>query len=116
MIQLHRFSDASQLAYAACVYARVESDDGSVVVTLLTAKSKMAPIKHQSIPRLELNGAVLLTRLLEYSQPTSTQRQVSGNLRLDILDGGVGLATTTRTRLPNICRESCWRDPGEVRS
>lgn len=64
-LQLHGFSDASQVAYAACVYARVQQEDGTVKVTLLAAKTKVAPIKQQSIPRLELNGAVLLTRLLD---------------------------------------------------
>lgn len=63
-MQLHGFSDASQIAYAACVYVRVEQPDGSITVTLLTAKTKVAPVKQQSIPRLELNGAVLLARLM----------------------------------------------------
>lgn len=68
VIQLHGFSDASQLAYAACVYARVQHDDGSVTVTLLAAKTKVSPIKQQCIPRLELNGAVLLSKLLDECQ------------------------------------------------
>lgn len=68
VIQLHGFSDASQMAYAACVYARVQHDDGSVTVTLLAAKTKVSPIKQQCIPRLELNGAVLLSKLLDECQ------------------------------------------------
>lgn len=64
-LELHGFSDASARAFAACVYVRARRDDGSVTVTLLTAKTKVAPVKPQSIPRLELNGAVLLARLLQ---------------------------------------------------
>lgn len=64
VFELHGFSDASQLAYAACIYSRVQQNDGRFMVTLLAAKTKVAPIKQQCIPRLELNGAVLLTRLI----------------------------------------------------
>lgn len=63
-IQFHGFSDASKVAFSACLYARVVDEDGTVQVTLLAAKTKVAPIKQQSIPRLELNGAVLLSRLI----------------------------------------------------
>lgn len=63
-MQLHGFSDASTVAYAACVYMRVKHADNTVTVTLLAAKTKVAPIKQQTVPRLELNGAVLLSRLM----------------------------------------------------
>ncbi|XP_062534775.1 uncharacterized protein LOC134203952, partial [Armigeres subalbatus] len=65
ILQLHLFSDASELAYGACCYARSE-DDNRIRVQLLTSKSKVAPIatKH-SIARLELNAAVLSTRLFQ---------------------------------------------------
>lgn len=67
-MQLHGFSDASQIAYAACVYARERLADGTLRISLLAAKTKVAPIKQQCIPRLELNGAVLLNRLLDECQ------------------------------------------------
>ncbi|XP_063838111.1 uncharacterized protein LOC135087201 [Ostrinia nubilalis] len=62
--ELHGFCDASKIAYAAVVYLRIIDSDGIVHVTLIAAKSKVAPIKQVSIPRLELCGAVELTRLL----------------------------------------------------
>lgn len=64
-IQLHGFADASNVAYAAVVYARITDDENNVRVVLLTAKTKVCPIKIVSIPRLELCGAVLLTKLLK---------------------------------------------------
>ena len=64
LVELHGFSDASKLAYAAVVYLRLINDQGQVSVNLITSRTKVAPIKQVSIPRLELCGAVLLSRLL----------------------------------------------------
>lgn len=64
-LELHGFSDASNAAYAAVVYTRVLDKDGQTYVNLFTSKTKVAPIKQISIPRLELCGATLLTKLLK---------------------------------------------------
>lgn len=58
---IHGFADASQLAYGCCVYVRVATQNG-FQSTLLIAKSKVAPVVHQSLPRLELCAALLLSR------------------------------------------------------
>ncbi|XP_065088428.1 uncharacterized protein LOC135709910 [Ochlerotatus camptorhynchus] len=73
-IQIHIFADASQLAYGACAYVRSTNASGIVKVALLTAKSRVAPLKRQSIPRLELSGALLAAQLYE---------KVQSSLRLD---------------------------------
>ncbi|UYV63197.1 hypothetical protein LAZ67_2003405 [Cordylochernes scorpioides] len=64
-VQLHGFGDASEDAYAAAVYIRIPTDEG-VRVKLLASKTKLAPIRKMSIPRLELCAALLLTRLMKY--------------------------------------------------
>ncbi|CAG9126253.1 unnamed protein product [Plutella xylostella] len=61
--ELHIFTDASQVAYGASAFIRIICSDTSVIVKLLCSKGRVAPIKPISIPRLELNGAVMGARL-----------------------------------------------------
>ncbi|GFS59879.1 integrase catalytic domain-containing protein [Trichonephila clavipes] len=60
--ELHIFVDASKSSYGACVFVRtvVEND---VKVTLLRSKTRVAPLKSLTIPRLELMSCCLGARL-----------------------------------------------------
>ncbi|XP_043267662.1 uncharacterized protein [Venturia canescens] len=67
-VELHGFSDASQLAMGAAVYVRVSSAGDQTTVSLVCAKTKVAPITRLTIPRLELAAAVLLAKLTHHVQ------------------------------------------------
>ncbi|XP_008186006.1 uncharacterized protein LOC103310227 [Acyrthosiphon pisum] len=65
--ELLGFSDASEAAYAAAVYLRIDTGT-EVKCHLLMGKSKIAPARKISVPRLELCSAWLLARLLAFAQ------------------------------------------------
>ena len=58
-VTLHAFGDSSEKAYGAVIYARCENDNNEISVRLVASKSRVAPVKTVSIPRLELMAAVL---------------------------------------------------------
>ena len=57
------FADASRDAFGTCAYRRSETSSGKVNVKFVTAKSRVAPLKELTIPHLELQPAVLASRL-----------------------------------------------------
>ena len=67
-VQLHGFSDASEEAYSGVVYLCMVDSLQRVHTSLVTSKTKVAPIKRLTIPRLELCGARLLALLLHHVQ------------------------------------------------
>ena len=63
VLELHHFSDASQKAYGCCSYIRCINQNGQVDTALIISKSRVAPMKQLTVPRLELQAAVLSTRM-----------------------------------------------------
>ncbi|XP_037929405.1 uncharacterized protein LOC119663875 [Teleopsis dalmanni] len=61
--QLLIFTDASEKAFGSAAYLRAILKDGRIIVRLLCAKSRVAPLKKQTLPRLELCAAVLAAEL-----------------------------------------------------
>ncbi|CAH1277471.1 TRAF3 [Branchiostoma lanceolatum] len=62
-VQLHHFADASESGYGTASYIRLENQDGRVHCALLMGKARVAPLKKVTIPRLELNAAVVAVRV-----------------------------------------------------
>lgn len=63
-VTLIGFSDASTQAYAGVIYCRVVLPNGDVSVKFVCGKSKVTPLKTVSVPRAELLGAHLLSKLI----------------------------------------------------
>ena len=74
---LHGFCDASTKAYAAVVYLVKRNGDG-IHTRFVAAKTRVAPLKEVSIPRLELLAAVILARLI-----TTVRLALEGQLKID---------------------------------
>ena len=67
-IQLHLFSDASRSGYSSVAFLRLTDSDKQVYCAFVIGKSRLAPIREISIPRLELTAAVVSVRLSKIVQ------------------------------------------------
>ncbi|GFW54613.1 integrase catalytic domain-containing protein [Trichonephila clavipes] len=76
-IVLQGFADASEAADGAVVYLQCFLHNGAAKVSILASKSRVAPIRVISIPRLELCVCVLLAQLV---------KKIHSTLRLNISD------------------------------
>ncbi|GFW51939.1 integrase catalytic domain-containing protein [Trichonephila clavipes] len=71
-VQVHGLCDSSEKAYCAVIYIRSKDATQTVVSRLLTSKTRVSPVKPQSLPRLELCSTLLLANLLQATLPTLT--------------------------------------------
>ncbi|GFY09339.1 integrase catalytic domain-containing protein [Trichonephila clavipes] len=76
-IVLQGFADASEAAYGAVVYLQCFLHNGVAKGSILASKSRVAPIRVISIPRLELCACVLLVQLV---------KKIHSTLKLNISD------------------------------
>ena len=66
--QLHLFADASAEGMCAAAYIRLVDESGKVAVRLLASRCRVSPLKKLTIPRLELNAALMAARLAKKLQ------------------------------------------------
>ncbi|XP_015120462.1 uncharacterized protein LOC107043457 [Diachasma alloeum] len=71
VVEVHGFPDASQVAMSAVIYLKV-LNKGKSQLTLVCSKTKVAPLKRLTIPRLELTAALLLAKLTNWFKLDST--------------------------------------------
>ena len=69
-VELHGFCDASQEAYAAVIYLRATYASKPPSCKLVISKTRVAPLKPMTIPRLELCGAALLAKIMKATRET----------------------------------------------
>lgn len=97
-IELHGFCDASQKAYGAVIYLKTIYEN-KVTTQLLVSKSRVAPLKMLTIPRLELAAAVLLAQLINRTQEIL-------HIKIDAIylhsDSSIVLAWLAQT--PTVCK------------
>lgn len=82
-LELHDFSDASERAHARAVYLRAQNVDGAVHTSLVMAKTRVAPVKQISLPRLELCATALLVRLARHVRATLNLQEAPTHLWSD---------------------------------
>lgn len=63
-VEIHMFCDASEKAYATVAFLRIKIGN-DIHTSFVTSKFKVAPINQQTIPKLELQGAVLACRVAQ---------------------------------------------------
>ena len=63
--ELHGFLYASEKAYGCCLYLKCVTKNNFISTSLVASKSRVAPYKNKiTIPRLELLGNLILSRLI----------------------------------------------------
>lgn len=119
------FSDSSSVAFGTCAYIRWDLSDETFFSQLLMAKTRLAPLRQLTIPRLELCGALVGARLREtiekemtYSFARVFHATDSAIVSAQIQKESYGFGTFTATRVAEIQAKTYpdewWWVPGEM--
>lgn len=114
--QIYHFSNASELGYGTVSCLRMTNTEGKVHVAFLMGKARVAPLKRQTIPRLELAAAALsikVDRMLKAELPSPTNTSVfwsdSTFVLKSILNDHMRFHTYVANRLREATQVSQWR-------
>ena len=102
--ELHGFCDASPKACGEVVFLRIVTTCASYV-RFVSSKTRVAPLSEQTIPRLELLSAVVLSRLIR-----RIKEALSSEMKID------SLLCWTDFEGPETLSEVCCLDAQFVRS
>ncbi|XP_026054781.1 uncharacterized protein LOC113040736 [Carassius auratus] len=87
--QLHHFSDASEVEYGVVSYLRLLNADGIAHCAFMMGKSRVAPLKQTTIPRMELAAAVVAVK---------TDKMLKDELELELQESVFWTDSTTVLR------------------
>jgi hypothetical protein len=104
-LQLQCFCDSSERAYGACIYIRSTDSNQTVFCNLLCSSSRVAPLKKQTIPRLELCAAVLLTKLYKKGNCSSEHSHLI-HLHVERLNNRPVMDSIIFQQMENVCSKS----------
>ena len=65
-VEVHYFSDASVEGYGQCSYLRLINELDQAHCSFIVGKARVTPLKHKTIPRLELAAATTSARMSEF--------------------------------------------------
>ena len=101
---LYRFCDASKQAYAAVIYLAIETPVGQVI--RFVVKTRVSPLKSQTLPQLELLSALLLARLMK-SATESLEPELTLTQPKCYSDSKVALDSGIEHSMEAICATLC---------
>ncbi|XP_015126395.1 uncharacterized protein LOC107047972 [Diachasma alloeum] len=110
-VEIHGFADASNLAMGAVIYLRVTSPTSPLIVTLVAAKTKVAPLKKITIPRLELGAALILAELTTKVQKLLDLEHINPTLWSDSSVALTWIKAPPSLQVERLCPTSSPKNP-----